>query len=195
MRHLGSTDEILFVTGNRHKVEEANRALSPFGLRARMADCEKIEIQSDSLERIAEYAASVAAERVGSPVIVEDSGLFIDSLMGFPGPFSSFVFKTLGCDGVLRLMSGVLHRTASFRCAVSYCQPKTAAKTFEGWAEGSISSCPKGSQGFGFDPIFIPARGGGRTFAELSIEEKGALSHRGAAFRSFGEWFSGREQR
>jgi XTP/dITP diphosphohydrolase len=186
--------EILFVTGNQHKVEEANRILFPLGLKVKMADCEKIEIQSNSLASIAEYAAMLAAKKMCAPVIVEDSGLFIGALGGFPGPYSSFVFKTLGCEGVLRLLHGIPNRGSSFQCAVSYCLPDAAPKTFGGRADGAISANARGSMGFGFDPIFLPSKGGGRTFAELSMEEKGLLSHRGAAFRGLGAWLSSRKE-
>jgi len=182
-------DEILFVTGNSHKVKEANRVLSRFGITVKMAECEKVEIQSESLTRIARYAASLAAKRLGKPVIVEDSGLFVKALDGFPGPYSSYVYKTIGCGGTLQLMSGITDRRAVFKCAVAFCSPGSPPLAFEGKAYGNISSSIRGSGGFGFDPIFVPKNGDGRTFAEMPPEGKDSLSHRGAAFRGFGEWY------
>ncbi|MDD1764669.1 MAG: XTP/dITP diphosphatase [Candidatus Methanomethyliaceae archaeon] len=183
-------NEVLFVTGNIHKVKEASRILSKFQINVKMLDCEKVEIQSDSLVRIAKYAASLASMKLKKTIIVEDSGLFIKPLNGFPGPFSSYVFKTVGCGGVLQLLSGKADRSAVFKCAVAFCSPKSHPVVFEGKTYGSISLSVKGSGGFGFDPIFIPKKGDGRTFAEMPPENKDRLSHRGAAFKGFGEWYA-----
>lgn len=181
--------EVLFVTRNIHKVKEASRVLSKFEINVKMLDCEKVEIQSDSLVRIAKYAASLASTKLKKTIIVEDSGLFIKALNGFPGPFSSYVYKTVGCGGVLQLLSSKTERSAVFKCAVAFCSPDSHPLVFEGKAYGTISRSVKGSGGFGFDPIFIPKRGDGRTFAEMLPENKDLLSHRGAAFKGFGEWY------
>ena len=183
--------EILFVSANAHKLEEANLALAQYGLRLKMARIEKVEIQADGLDAIASYAARLAAERSGKAVVCEDSGLFIRALGGFPGPYSSYSFKTLGCNGILKLMEGVADRRGCFQSAVSFCEPGKAPITFIGTTEGSISEAPRGSAGFGFDPIFVPAAGDGRTFAQMEIAEKGRLSHRGEAFRRYAFWASG----
>jgi XTP/dITP diphosphohydrolase len=183
--------EFLFVTANAHKLEEANLALAQFGLHLKMARVEKVEIQADRLDAIASYAARLAAERSGKAVVCEDSGLFIKALSGFPGPYSSYAFKTIGCNGVLRLMEGAADRRGSFQSAVSFCRPGSPPITFMGTTEGSISEGPRGSAGFGYDPIFAPTAGDGRTFAEMEIAEKGRLSHRGKAFRRFALWASG----
>jgi XTP/dITP diphosphohydrolase len=190
MSSASSKNEVLFVTGNSHKVKEANRVLSQFGINVKMVDCEKVEIQSDSLVRIAKYAASLAAKKLGKPIIVEDSGLFIKALDGFPGPFSSYAFKTLGCGGVLQLMSGITDRRATFKCIVAFCSPGSHPLAFGGKAYGSIPPSVRGTGGFGFDPIFVPKKGDGRTFAEMPPEGKDRLSHRGAAFRGFGKWYA-----
>jgi len=153
-----------------------------------MANCEKVEIQADSLERIAEHAAASAAAKLGCPVVAEDSGLFIKSLGGFPGPYSSYAFKTIGCSGILKLMGGVSDRRAAFRCSIAYAVPGNPTLLFAGEALGFISDSAKGTRGFGFDPIFISNEGRGLTFAEMDAEAKGRISHRGKAFRSFGEW-------
>jgi len=185
-----SMGEIFFVTGNNHKLIEANKTLSGYGISLKMADCEKVEIQSDSLSKIAEYAACLAVKELRTPVIVEDSGLFISALGGFPGPYSSYAHKTVGCAGMLKLMEGVEDRKAAFRAVVVYAAPGLTPMLFNGDSQGLISLSAKGSQGFGFDPIFIHDECGGRTFAEISADEKNRLSHRGAAFRSFGKWYS-----
>jgi XTP/dITP diphosphohydrolase len=180
---------ILFITNNEHKVEEANRILSPFGIRLEMSPQKKVEIQSDSLVRIARYAALTAAKKLKSPVLVEDSGLFIKALNGFPGPFSSYVQKTIGCEGILKLLQGREDRGAAFRCAVAFWSPNLGLHTFHGRSLGRISLSMRGHAGFGFDPIFVPS-GEDLTFAEMPPEQKDRFSHRGAAFRAFGSWLS-----
>lgn len=181
--------KVLFVTNNDHKVSEANRILSPFGIEMIKSNFVKVELQSTSLRRIAKHASIIAANKLLKPVVVEDSGLFIKALGGFPGPFSSYVYKKLGCKGILKLMNGIEDRTAMFKCIVSYCQPGHKPIIFEGITYGEISLEIRGSGGFGFDPIFIPKPGNGLTFSEMRPEEKDMFSHRGKAFRKFGEWY------
>jgi XTP/dITP diphosphohydrolase len=183
--------EILFVTGNAHKLDEANKVLSNFGIHLKMAQVEKVEIQADELAVIASHAARMAAGKSNKPVLCEDAGLFIRALGGFPGPYSSYAFKTIGCKGILKLLLGVTDREGHFESAVSYCEPDGDPQTFIGRSEGRISEGTRGSAGFGFDPIFLPAEGDGRTFAQMELAEKGRYSHRGDAFRRFGLWCSG----
>lgn len=154
-----------------------------------MSPQRKIEIQSDSLLEIVRYAARVAAKKAHSPVLVEDSGLFVRALNGFPGPYSSYVHKTIGCEGILKLLSGIDDRYAFFDCAIAFCTPSEDLYTFQGRSIGQISINVRGTGGFGFDPIFIP-NGESLTFAEMLPEQKDRFSHRGIAFRAFGSWFS-----
>ncbi|MEJ5292328.1 MAG: XTP/dITP diphosphatase [Candidatus Methanosuratincola sp.] len=181
--------ELYFATGNPHKLAEANSVLSEFGILLKPAPSPKVEIQSESLEEIARYAAEDAYRSLGSPLVVEDSGLFIESLNGFPGPYSSYVYKTIGCGGILRLLEGHCNRRARFECVVVYAGDGVL-RSFVGIAKGSIAGALRGSGGFGFDPIFISEELYGKTFSELSPSEKSAVSHRGKAFRALGEWLS-----
>jgi XTP/dITP diphosphohydrolase len=181
--------EIYFITSNDHKVEEANRILSQFGICLRKSNIKKLEIQSNSLEKIVKYSALYAMKKLKSELIIEDSGLFIKKLNGFPGPFSSYVYKKLGCDGILKLMQNISDRRALFKCVVGYCSPNVKPILFCGICYGNISNEARGSYGFGFDPIFIPDNSNGRTFSELLPEEKDKFSHRGIAFRKFGLWY------
>jgi XTP/dITP diphosphohydrolase len=142
------------------------------------------------LEEIATFAAKEAARSTGLPVVVEDSGFFVNALRGFPGPYSSYVFRTLGSESILKLVGRNADRRAFFLAAVAFCKPKMSPKCFTGVISGRLSGGSKGSNGFGFDPIFIPNRGDGRTFAEMTTDEKNELSHRALAFRKFSEWFA-----
>ncbi|MEM3547093.1 MAG: XTP/dITP diphosphatase [Candidatus Bathyarchaeia archaeon] len=180
--------DFYFATRNKGKFREAKLIFESLGLKLTMLEADKIEIQSDSLEDIASYAAKELSGRLGFKVVVEDAGLFIRGLNGFPGPYSSYILKTIGLNGVLRLMNGVSDRYAYFLSVVAYAEPGKPAKVFQGRVEGLITSEPRGSGGFGFDPIFQPLEGDGRTFAEMSTEEKNRFSHRAKAFRELAVW-------
>ncbi len=175
------------VTGNRHKLEELSLVLRDYGVELYMLDTPKIEVQSNSLEVIALGAARKAYSRTRVPLIVDDSGLFIEALRGFPGPYSSYVYKTIGVEGILRLLRGVPDRRACFHAVIAAIVPPYE-KVFHARSCGFITESPRGAGGFGFDPIFAPEEGDGRTFAEMSIEEKNRYSHRAKAARMLGVW-------
>jgi len=182
---------IFFVTRNINKFNEARRVLAEYKIAVAMLRLKTIEIQDDDVENIARMRAIDALEKSNLPLIVEDAGLFIKSLNGFPGPYSSYVYRTIGSRGILKLMGDVDDRSAQFRSVVAYCSPKEQVRLFRGVADGKIATEARGSSGFGFDPIFEPEGGGGKTFAEMTIEEKNRLSHRSKALRSFAEWYKG----
>ncbi len=170
------------VSGNPGKLREIQFVLEKFGLSVKPVKAKKLEVQSDSLEEIAKVAAEHLLGRVPEPFIVEDTGLFIASLKGFPGPYSSYVYRTIGCEGVLKLMSGVRDRRAKFVCAAAL-GFEGAVQVFKGEVEGVISEEPRGRGGFGFDPIFVPL-GYAKTFAEMTLEEKCSVSHRSKALEA-----------
>jgi len=177
------------VTSNRGKLTELSALALEYGIELIPADVPKFEVQSDELEVIASYAALTALLVVRKPLIVEDSGLFIEVLNGFPGSMSSYFYKKLGVKGVLKLLEGLDRREAYFKSVIAYASPDTGVKVFTGVVYGSIAYEARGTGGFGFDPIFIP-RGYERTFAEMCLEEKNRVSHRGLAFKNFVEWFN-----
>ncbi|MBS7609357.1 XTP/dITP diphosphatase [Candidatus Bathyarchaeota archaeon] len=182
------TDILSLATKNPEKFKEVEFVLSKYGIGVRPLAVDRIEIQSDSLEVIALFGAKDLFHRLKIPILVEDAGLFIESLNGFPGPYSSFVFKTLGIRGVLKLMEGIDRRDAIFRSAVAYCDETGEAFVFKGEVKGLLVKEARGKH-WGFDPIFQPLEGDGRTFAEMGIEEKCAISHRGRALRAFGDFY------
>jgi XTP/dITP diphosphohydrolase len=182
-------EPILFATGNIHKYHEISGILLEYDIAVEREDVKGFEIQSDSLEEIATVSVKQVVSLRGGTAIVEDSGLFIDSLGGFPGPYSSYVFGTLGNSGILRLMKGLDFRTAYFKSVLVYLQQKGQPTSFQGIVLGRISERSFGSGGFGFDPIFIPEEGDGKTFGQMGVEEKNRLSHRSKATRRFAEWY------
>lgn len=175
-----------FLTENPHKLEEARSILAPYDISIRRLKGSKIEIQSHRLESIARYAVEKAIRNHSGFVVVEDSGLFIDALEGFPGPFSSYAFSTIGLRGLLKLLGR--QRGAFFQCSIAVGSREISPKIFTGTVRGRISDRISGRGGFGYDPVFIPENSN-KTFGENSKEFKNKYSHRAVAFRKFAEWF------
>ena len=179
---------IQFVTGNEGKVTEARSYLE--GLEAvEQVDFDYTEIQSADLAEIAATGAREAfAELGGSGVLVDDTGLFVEALGGFPGPYSAYVEDTVGVERLWRLAKDEENRRAKFRTVVAYCD-EGGIETFTGSVGGTLVA-PRGEGGFGYDPIF---EYNGRTLAEMGTEEKNAISHRGRALATFAEWYATRD--
>lgn len=180
--------KLLFITGNRGKFVEAERLLGRFGIRLEQADLEITEPQADTLEEVVEKCAEEALKKTDGCFIIEDSGLFINSLNGFPGVYSSYVYRKIGCDGILKLLTGSSDRSAYFMTSLAYGEAGRGIKLFKGRVDGLIVMEPRGKGGFGFDPIFTPLNSD-LTFAEMSTEEKNKFSHRAKALRAFASWF------
>jgi XTP/dITP diphosphohydrolase len=182
---------VFFATGNIHKFHEARSILTGVDIAVGMLRMKDTEIQSDSLAEIAQTSARYVFNRCGLPVIVEDAGLFVDALKGFPGPYAAYVYKTVGNKGLLKLMEGAENRKARFKSAIAYCEGEKKPVVFEGEEEGEITVAERvgnGKSGFGFDPVFKPNRSA-KTFAEMTPEEKNCFSHRAKAVRKFAEWY------
>ena len=184
-----------FVTSNVHKFNEARQLLSEYKLATAMLKIKAAEIQDDNLENIAKTSAKDAVKNCSLPIIVEDAGLFIEALNGFPGPYSSYVYRTIGTRGILKLMENIDKQDAYFQSVVAFSSPEEAPKCFHGKAKGKISLEERGKLGFGFDPIFEPSGGGKRTFAEMATTEKNEHSHRAEALRKFAKWYTSGSKR
>ncbi|MGD0644380.1 MAG: RdgB/HAM1 family non-canonical purine NTP pyrophosphatase [Candidatus Bathyarchaeia archaeon] len=183
---------VFFATGNINKFNEACSILSSFGIALGMLRVKGDEIQSGSLKEIAQASAINAYKRCHLPIFVEDAGLFIDVLSGFPGPYAAYVYKTLHNSGILKLMENVKERQAKFQSVIAYCDETLCEpKYFDGESIGEITLTEHRQQGklaFGFDPIFQPL-GSSKSFAEMTTEEKNGLSHRAMAIRKFAQWY------
>lgn len=174
---------IFFASSNKNKYAEANHIASNFGLKLEFLKSNLQEIQANDLEEIAKYKVRQAFSFCSKPVIVEDDGLFIKSLNGFPGPYSSFVFDSIGNKGILKLISS--ERDASFRSVIAYCERKDDVHIFSSDVKGTISKKEQGER-WGFDPIFIPS-GKKQTYSQLA--EKNQISHRYMALKKFANWY------
>jgi XTP/dITP diphosphohydrolase len=183
---------VFFATGNINKFNEARSILSSYGFATGMLRVKGYEMQSDSLKKIAKTSAENAFKRSHLPIFVEDAGLFIDALSGFPGPYAAYVYKTIRNSGILKLMENVADRRAKFQSVISYCDETLCEpECFDGESKGEITLTERrqhGKSAFGFDPIFQPV-GSSKSFAEMTIEEKNGFSHRAMAIRKFAEWY------
>ncbi len=209
------TRTIWFLTGNAGKLKEATHHLQPLGYEVRQLIVEEGEIvepQVESLEEVAQSKITQAllhlpdGRQSQDMVLVEDAGLFIDTLNGFPGVYSSYTLNTIGCSGILRLLEH-LQSEDTIQCAQLRSAQFQAVAAL--WMNGEIiygnGVCPgwialeeSGEGGFGFDPVFTPndldafgeplppgtygeKSAHGKTFGAITMEEKQAYSHRSRA--------------
>jgi XTP/dITP diphosphohydrolase len=187
---------LVLATANPHKTEEILQVLSDFDveLLPRPLDVPDVEETEDTLEGNALLKAHALAGATGVPAIADDTGLFVDALGGAPGVYSAryagegATFED-NVNKVLAEMANVppRDRTARFRTVIALASPDGTSWWVEGSVEGTILFERRGEHGFGYDPIFAPLSEGGRSLAELSAEEKNALSHRGNALRAFAQ--------
>ena len=164
---------------------EAKKIGKRYGINIEWKRMEYLEPQGNDLIEIARKSAELLAEKIKEPFFIEDSGLFIEALNGFPGPYSSFVFKTIGNEGIIKLMKGIKNRKAYFIAVIAYFDGKNV-HTFIGRVDGEISEKIRGTKGFGYDPVFLY---GDKTFAEMG-DEKNEVSHRRKALERFFEWYA-----
>jgi XTP/dITP diphosphohydrolase len=187
---------LVLATRNAHKVTELRRILTEAGSAAELVGMEAFPDVEDVVEsgvtfvENATLKAVAVARATGLPAIADDSGLCVEVLGGAPGVFSARWSGRHGDDlANLRLLLDQLadvpddHRGAWFACAAVIALPDGRERAVEGQLTGSLIREPRGGNGFGYDPIFVPVRES-RTTAEMSADEKDAISHRGQAFRA-----------
>lgn len=137
---------------------------------------------------IARAKAAAAAEAVNGPALVEDTSLCFEALGGLPGPYVKWFLKAVGPDGLHRLLTGFDDKTAFAVCIFAYCAgPGAKPRLFEGRTKGTIVP-PRGPTDFGWDPVFQPDEGGGKTYAEMEKKDKNAISHRYRALDQVRTW-------
>ncbi|MCI4353620.1 MAG: non-canonical purine NTP pyrophosphatase [Thermoplasmata archaeon] len=174
--------DLAFVSTNVGKFREVRSILGEYGVRVRWDRRRLPEVQADDLASVVEAKLADAA-RSGQTVLVEDSGLFIPALDGFPGVYSAYAFKTIGLRGMLTLTRGRA-RGAVFRTVAGLARG-SRQWTVSGECRGRLADRPRGRNGFGYDPIFIP-NGETRTFGQFDPVEKNRRSHRAQAIRRVG---------
>lgn len=192
--------EIVLATRNRKKIEEIRRIAANLPIMVLslddLPDCPDVVEDQDTFEGNASKKALEISRCTGRPALSDDSGLAVDVLGGAPGVYSARYAPDAvnGNDpkNYLKLLKDLAStpeekRNARFVCCIALAFPDGEVRTFFGYAEGRIGREAKGKQGFGYDPVFVPA-GHDRTFAEMEPKEKDALSHRGKAIDKLAEF-------
>lgn len=176
------TEQLILVSSNPNKGIEAERILGMPLLRVSIT---LPEIQAADVEEISRYKLEVARTRHYGRLIVEDVSLGFDELGNFPGPFVRWLLEAAGGKGLAAIAYALNNRTAKAQCCVAYWDGQQG-HVFTGETAGEILVEPRGAQKFGWDAWFKP-RGTSKTFAEMSDDEKDAISHRGKAYRLLAE--------
>ena len=179
---------LAIVTSNANKAKEV-AAFFGGTLTVRHVALDIPELRSDDVREIAREKARYAYDHLKMPLIVDDTAFSIDALNGFPGPYAAYVLNSIGNTGILRLMDGVVNRDARFITAIAFAD-ETGIEIFTGTIDGRIITVPRGTGGFGYDPIFEVD---GQTLAEIPLVEKSAISHRARALAAFRDWFVRRQ--
>lgn len=184
--------KIVLATHNRGKVAEMQTLLSGVPVEVvsvlEWPDAPIVEEDGETLEANARKKAEAVAAHTGLPALADDTGLEVEALGGRPGVYSARFAGPEADDAANRAhllaeMEGVSERAARFRTVLAFCE-KGGVTYFEGSCSGRLLEEERGSEGFGYDALFVP-EGEERTFAEMSKVEKNVLSHRGRALRAF----------
>lgn len=146
--------EITFVTGNWAKIATAKKILEPLGIVVNHVKMDTTEIQCDDVNDIAKASAKEASEKLKCTVLKNDTGLFVESLNGFPGPYTHYVDETIGEDGLLKLMEGIDNRRAYFKEAYAICEYGRDPIVFNSYTYGTILKKKEGTFGWSWDFIF-----------------------------------------
>ena len=149
-------NKIWLATGNSHKVKEARIVLAEYGIELEHIEVDRIEIQSDDPGEIAVYSLTQLADDE-RPITIEDAGLFLDHYGGFPGPYSSYALEKLDNPGILKLMDKVEDRGAAYHSYVGF-RSGEEIHVFQGTVTGKVAVEMRGTNGFGYDPIFYVPR-------------------------------------
>jgi len=168
------------ITSNPGKVKEYQRSFDVLGIEMVHLKLPYDEIQTSDLEEVVRKGMVEIKSKGVRDFIIDDTGLFINCLGGFPGVWSAFVQKTIGNEGILKLMTDVEDRKAMFKCCIG-CNIKGRDIVVTGTCGGEILTEERGKEGFGYDPIF--SHDGMRSFSEISLDEKNDVSHRGNAIK------------
>ena len=192
-------DSLVIATRNRHKTREIAALLAHLPIRVRdlsdFPDAPEVEEDGATLEANALKKARSAHDHTGLPALADDTGLEVFYLLGAPGVYSARYAGEAATydDNNRKLLDAMMQvparkRDARFRCVVAFVF-KGEARTFEGAIDGHIGIERRGTNGFGYDPIFYPA-GDSRSYAEMSDAEKNAISHRARAVSAFAQYFA-----
>lgn len=189
-----SKSTLTFVTGNKKKLEEVQRILSvddgemPFELTNKKLDLP--ELQGNDPAEIAIEKCKLAAEEIQGPVFTEDTSLCFNALNGMPGVYIKWFLDKCGHSGLNKMLDGFEDRSAYAQTIIAYTAGVgEEVHIFDGRTDGNIVN-PRGPLDFGWDPIFEPIEGKGKTYAEMEKDAKNAISHRGRSFAKFKDFLT-----
>ncbi|WP_412068368.1 RdgB/HAM1 family non-canonical purine NTP pyrophosphatase [Rubrivirga sp. IMCC43871] len=190
---------LVLATRNPGKVAELGARLDGLGVdlvTAAEVGAPPVDEDADTLRGNAEKKARALVAHTARPALADDTGLEVDALDGAPGVFSARFAGPEATDAdnrahLLASLDGVADRGARFRTVLAFADGD-AVHYFDGVCEGTIARAESGDGGFGYDSLFVPADGDGRTFAEMTAAEKNAISHRGRALDAFSRWLAER---
>ena len=163
--------KITYVTGNWSKIMSAKNILEPLRIEVDNVKMETTEIQADTVEEVAMHSAKEASDKLKCAVLKNDTGLYVEALGGFPGPYTHYVDERLGEDGLLKLLEGVDNRNACFMEAFAYCEYGKDTIVFKSITKGKIAKEKSGTYGWSWDFIFIPD-GYDKTMGNFPDEER-----------------------
>ncbi len=190
--------QIVLATRNRKKMEELSRMFAGYDMQFMTLDafpgCPDVIEDGKTFRQNALKKAAAVTRCTGLPSLADDSGLEVEALGGEPGVYSARYAgeKATDADNVRKLLKALKQkegqeRKARFVCCIAFALPNGTRRTFSGFVAGTIGKRRKGSNGFGYDPVFYP-EGHGKTFAEMADDEKDGMSHRGRAIRKFARY-------
>ena len=192
-----SFEKIVLATHNQGKIAEMREMLKPLGIAVSSAaelNLPDVEETGSTFEENAKLKAEQLSALSGLPCLADDSGLCVDALNGRPGVYSARYAPNRDFDKGMQMLLDELsatkdtERKTHFSCVMAFARPDEKTQVFEGRVDGKIAQAKKGCGGFGYDPIFVPDEGDGRSFAEFDGAEKNKISHRGRALRKFLEY-------
>lgn len=192
--------KLVFATNNAHKLSEIRHILGDTLEVVSLADIgchDDIPETADTLEGNALLKARYVHERYALPCFADDTGLEVEALGGGPGVHTArYAYPDrhdpeANTRKLLAELADKDNRRARFRTAIAYIDEASTEHLFEGIVNGSIAEAERGTEGFGYDPVFCPEEGGGKTFAELGVDVKNRISHRARAVAQFAKYVLG----
>lgn len=160
---------LVLISSNKRKIAELTTLLEP-EIKVEVMKLEYPELKLEDPCEISKAAAKMLCERMKKPVLVEDSGFFVDALKGFPGIMTKFTSYKIGLNGIIKIMKGVKKRKCWYKSAIGICEPGKQPVCFLGVEEGRVAEKIRGKKGWGQDPIFLP-KGKSKTYGETGHKE------------------------
>lgn len=179
--------DIRFVSGSKDKIREAETILGPVGVRVKPIELDIDEIQTKDLELLVRDKALKAFKKIGRPLFVEHTGLYLDGLNDLPGGLTRIFWENIGAEMFSKLVSKSASNRVTARCIIGYCDLKKIHCCFKGEIKGTVPPEPKGNDGWGWDNVFIPDRET-QTFAEMGEKRKAEISMRRLALEQFADF-------